>query len=58
MDMSSLPPFWLAYLRDPSDSGRIHSNVRQRWLSGTHSHHHCASLQSNTEHIQQKMIET
>lgn len=34
MDMSNLPPFWLAYLSDPSDSGRIHSNVRQRWLGG------------------------
>ncbi|XP_068173097.1 glucuronokinase with putative uridyl pyrophosphorylase isoform X2 [Antennarius striatus] len=34
MDMNGLPPFWLAYLSDPSDSGRIHSNVRQRWLSG------------------------
>uniref|UniRef100_A0A6Q2XCR0 Uncharacterized protein n=1 Tax=Esox lucius TaxID=8010 RepID=A0A6Q2XCR0_ESOLU len=33
MDMSSLPLFWLAYLSDPSDSGRIHSNVRQRWLN-------------------------
>lgn len=35
MDMNELPPFWLAYLSDPSDSGRIHSNIRQRWLSGT-----------------------
>ncbi|XP_043115329.1 glucuronokinase with putative uridyl pyrophosphorylase isoform X1 [Puntigrus tetrazona] len=34
LDMSELPLFWLAYLGDPSDSGRIHSNVRQRWLSG------------------------
>nr|XP_057936784.1 glucuronokinase with putative uridyl pyrophosphorylase isoform X2 [Doryrhamphus excisus] len=34
MDMCSLPPFWLAYLSDPSDSGRIHSNVRQRWING------------------------
>ncbi|XP_036416563.1 glucuronokinase with putative uridyl pyrophosphorylase [Colossoma macropomum] len=34
LDMSSLPTFWLAYLGDPSDSGRIHSNVRQRWLNG------------------------
>ncbi|KAM9299288.1 uncharacterized protein PAF06_016336 [Gastrophryne carolinensis] len=34
MDMSCAPPFWLAYLRDPSDSGVIHSNVRQRWLNG------------------------
>uniref|UniRef100_A0A3Q1GXS8 Uncharacterized protein n=1 Tax=Anabas testudineus TaxID=64144 RepID=A0A3Q1GXS8_ANATE len=35
MDTSDLPPFWLAYLSDPSDSGRIHSNIRQRWLNGT-----------------------
>ncbi|XP_028826558.1 glucuronokinase with putative uridyl pyrophosphorylase isoform X2 [Denticeps clupeoides] len=34
MDMSNLPTFWLAYMGDPSDSGRIHSNVRQRWLNG------------------------
>ncbi|XP_033833473.1 glucuronokinase with putative uridyl pyrophosphorylase [Periophthalmus magnuspinnatus] len=34
MDMKDLPQFWLAYLSDPSDSGRIHSNIRQRWLSG------------------------
>ncbi len=34
LDMSELPLFWLAYLSDPSDSGRIHSNVRQRWLNG------------------------
>lgn len=36
MDMKELPLFWLAYLSDPSDSGRIHSNIRQRWLSGTY----------------------
>ncbi|XP_061638526.1 glucuronokinase with putative uridyl pyrophosphorylase isoform X3 [Phyllopteryx taeniolatus] len=34
MDMCGLPQFWLAYMSDPSDSGRIHNNVRQRWLSG------------------------
>nr|NP_001107088.1 glucuronokinase with putative uridyl pyrophosphorylase [Danio rerio]AAI54512.1 Zgc:172049 protein [Danio rerio]AAI71705.1 Zgc:172049 [Danio rerio]AAI71707.1 Zgc:172049 [Danio rerio] len=34
LDMRDLPMFWLAYLSDPSDSGRIHSNVRQRWLNG------------------------
>ncbi|XP_075460392.1 uncharacterized protein LOC142497036 isoform X2 [Ascaphus truei] len=33
MDISCAPPFWLVYLRDPSDSGMIHSNVRQRWLN-------------------------
>uniref|UniRef100_UPI00398F56EA glucuronokinase with putative uridyl pyrophosphorylase isoform X2 n=1 Tax=Pristiophorus japonicus TaxID=55135 RepID=UPI00398F56EA len=34
MDVSCLPHLWLAYLGDPSDSGKIHSNVRQRWLNG------------------------
>ncbi|XP_052472855.1 glucuronokinase with putative uridyl pyrophosphorylase [Carassius gibelio] len=34
LDMSDLPLFWLAYLGNPSDSGQIHSNVRQRWLNG------------------------
>ncbi|XP_069470184.1 uncharacterized protein [Ambystoma mexicanum] len=34
MDVRCAPPFWLAYLRDPSDSGVIHSDVRQRWLNG------------------------
>lgn len=29
-----LPGLWLAYLADPSDSGKIHSNVRQRYDSG------------------------
>ena len=27
-----LPPVWLAYLSDPTDSGKIHNNVKQRWL--------------------------
>ncbi|XP_072886112.1 glucuronokinase with putative uridyl pyrophosphorylase isoform X2 [Hemitrygon akajei] len=34
MDTSCLPNFWLAYMGEPSDSGKIHSNVRQRWLNG------------------------
>ncbi|XP_038634611.1 glucuronokinase with putative uridyl pyrophosphorylase [Scyliorhinus canicula] len=34
MDISCSPHFWLAYMGDPSDSGKIHSNVRQRWLNG------------------------
>lgn len=29
-----IPEFFLAYSPNPSDSGRIHSNVKQRWLSG------------------------
>ena len=29
-----LPELFLAYSPNPSDSGRIHSNVKQRWLAG------------------------
>lgn len=29
-----LPTFFLAYLTDPSDSGKIHSNVYERWSHG------------------------
>ena len=29
-----LPNFFLVYLTDPSDSGRIHSDVYQRWTRG------------------------
>lgn len=29
-----LPPFYLAYVLDPSDSGKIHSDVRRRWNEG------------------------
>lgn len=32
--VKELPTFWLAYLGDPSDSGKIHSDVNQRWKSG------------------------
>ena len=32
LELSSLPPLWLAFVADPSDSGRMHSNIRQRWL--------------------------
>lgn len=28
---SNLPPLWLAYLSDPSNSGKIHSDVKARW---------------------------
>ena len=28
------PPFFLAYRADPSDSGRIHSDVRARYVKG------------------------
>ncbi len=30
----ALPPLFLAYAADPSDSGRIHAPVKQRWLAG------------------------
>ena len=32
VNFAKLPPLWLAFVADPSDSGRMHSNVRQLWL--------------------------
>ena len=32
--LASLPPLFLAYAADPSDSGRIHAPIKQRWLAG------------------------
>ncbi|XP_074556095.1 glucuronokinase 1-like [Curcuma longa] len=34
MDISLLPPLYLIYAVNPSDSGKVHSYVRQRWLDG------------------------
>ncbi|XP_078436330.1 glucuronokinase 1-like isoform X2 [Wolffia australiana] len=34
MDVSLLPPFHLIYAENPSDSGKVHSTVRKRWLEG------------------------
>ena len=34
LDMTHLPQFWLAYLSDPSDSGKIHSDIGARWRNG------------------------
>ncbi|KAF4385869.1 hypothetical protein F8388_010425 [Cannabis sativa] len=34
MDTSLLPPLYLIYAENPSDSGKVHSTVRQRWLDG------------------------
>ncbi|OMO69270.1 hypothetical protein COLO4_29172 [Corchorus olitorius] len=34
MDISLLPPLHLIYAENPSDSGKVHSTVRQRWLDG------------------------
>ncbi|MHB0938057.1 MAG: mevalonate kinase family protein [Armatimonadota bacterium] len=34
IDRSLLPPLYLAYVLDPSDSGVIHSDVRRRWNEG------------------------
>ena len=31
---AALPPLFLAYAADPSDSGRIHAPIKQRWLAG------------------------
>ena len=34
LPVEALPPLFLAYAADPSDSGRIHAPVKQRWLDG------------------------
>lgn len=34
LDPSLVPRLWLIYCMNPSDSGRIHSTVKQRWLAG------------------------
>ncbi|KAA0153824.1 hypothetical protein FNF29_02813 [Cafeteria roenbergensis] len=34
LPVAALPGLFLAYAPDPSDSGRIHAPVRQRWLEG------------------------
>lgn len=34
LDISLLPPLHLIYAENPSDSGKVHSTVQQRWLSG------------------------
>eukprot|EP01064_Diplonema_japonicum_P037918 TRINITY_DN902_c0_g1_i1.p1 TRINITY_DN902_c0_g1~~TRINITY_DN902_c0_g1_i1.p1 ORF type:complete len:640 (+),score=132.66 TRINITY_DN902_c0_g1_i1:67-1920(+) len=34
LDNVKLPQFFLMYASDPSDSGRIHSDVKEKWLSG------------------------
>ena len=34
LDPATLPPLFLAYVLDPSDSGAIHSDVRRRWNEG------------------------
>ncbi|RVW29393.1 Glucuronokinase 1 [Vitis vinifera] len=34
MDISLLPPLYLIYAENPSDSGKVHSTVQQRWLNG------------------------
>ncbi|KAF9608923.1 hypothetical protein IFM89_012091 [Coptis chinensis] len=34
METRLLPPLHLIYAENPSDSGKVHSNVRKRWLNG------------------------
>ena len=34
LPLSLLPPLHLAYAMDPSDSGKIHSDVKERWKNG------------------------
>lgn len=32
--LQDLPQFFLVYLADPSDSGKIHNDVKMRWMNG------------------------
>ncbi|RZC94157.1 hypothetical protein C5167_007836 [Papaver somniferum] len=34
MEIGLLPPLYLIYAENPSDSGKVHSTVSQRWLNG------------------------
>lgn len=34
LDAALLPPLYLIYCDNPSDSGRVHSDVKRRWLDG------------------------
>lgn len=34
MDVKLLPPLHLIYAENPSDSGKVHSTVRKRWVDG------------------------
>ena len=34
IDLSCLPPLWLAHVASPSDSGKIHSDVKARFVRG------------------------
>ncbi|KAL6591681.1 hypothetical protein ACP70R_049753 [Stipagrostis hirtigluma subsp. patula] len=34
LNVDLLPPLYLIYAENPSDSGKVHSTVKQRWLDG------------------------
>ncbi|KAL1919007.1 uncharacterized protein VTP21DRAFT_2388 [Calcarisporiella thermophila] len=34
INIAELPELWMAYVADPSDSGKIHNNVKARWMRG------------------------
>ena len=34
LPVEQVPPLWLMYSNSPSDSGAVHSPVKQRWLAG------------------------
>ncbi|KAL3696428.1 hypothetical protein R1sor_010504 [Riccia sorocarpa] len=51
MDPELLPPLYLIYTKNPSDSGKVHSDVRKRWLSGDQ---HIRKLMSEVAEIAEK----
>ena len=34
LPIEKLPLLWLAYLADPSNSGKMHNNIKSRWAQG------------------------
>ena len=57
ISLEELPQFFLVYLPDPSDSGKIHNNVKTRWLNGDADI--IAAMENFAEyHLRQINIET
>ncbi|XP_030834314.1 probable glucuronokinase 2 [Strongylocentrotus purpuratus] len=47
IDQDLIPGLWLAYIRNPSDSGKIHHDVRERWIAGDKDVHEAMKTFAN-----------
>ena len=47
IDQDLIPGLWLAYIRNPSDSGKIHHDVRERWIAGDEDVHEAMKTFAN-----------